>query len=977
MDRVTSHHVEPTTFVFENMTPETAAALLAVRRRGADRQDAVVCSYAEDMTAGRWLVNGIPIVISRRGIVLDGVQRLMACVEAGVAFPTFVARNYDDDVEHTIDQHHRRSCASILSARGYAHAHTLMALITRLIAYDDLTHGRAKAPAPSWGQVEGILSGNPSLQDAVAASLAIIESPLPEPVRTAILYMGRQVDPARTDRLLAAVARPETFAHGEPGALLRLELDRLAGPNPQGRERDMIFALAIKALNATLRGESLRHIAWNGRPAAGEPAEAFPMVDGYKGLVLSAPAAVRGMPEGEPPAVGFTAAFEVIDQATATRYLAMKIAKRELIKTHVAALARDIAAGRWMRNAQPICFSRNGRLMNGQHRLMAVIASHGTIEVPVVRGLPDAAYATYDTHARRSPPVEDDSGTFGDQALASAMANLLWRRERRTPSTRGKKATAAEVRQILAEFPRLLGLRGFARRMVSFGRASVMGYGAFVIERDQPQQAPGFLRGLETGADLPEGHPILALREQLQRLRRDSASQEDQLNALLAGWERFKAWQPAREVPGPKPSQDVADVLASRYARSLRLANAALHVPAAARPQRPAAVASPADPRHRTLQQSLTAAFGAFALRHDDATQLQQEAARVAAQGLAAGFAKVLEHQHDTGSLVLRAGVGWRDGVIGALRLAPGPSSPAGYAFATGQTVASNDLAADPRFTTPALLSDHGVRRAASVLIPGSGAPFGVLEVDDARAGTFSATDVCFLEAVANTLGLALDRGRAASANAMPPAEPTQALAEVRRRISQELQSVHAMLSLAARSADSTETRLALERSAVRVLSIAAVHEQLDQADRRESVEMRSYLAELVTHLQARLSGPLGGRAILLDAEAGARWPPQRARAIGLVLGELLADAMARDTDRLRIRFEDRPDGAHIALEDAGGGPPAAGSPASLSPASGVHGIGLSLAAAMLREQGGALSVVRHEGGSRVLVAFPPGVAAA
>jgi hypothetical protein len=33
---------------------------------------------------------------------------------------------------------------------------------------------------------------------------------------------------------------------------------------------------------------------------------------------------------------------------------------------------------------------------------------------------------------------------------------------------------------------------------------------------------------------------VLALRRQLQRLRHDKASQEEQLAALLAGWERYR-----------------------------------------------------------------------------------------------------------------------------------------------------------------------------------------------------------------------------------------------------------------------------------------------------------------------------------------------------------------------------------------------------------------------------------------------------
>jgi hypothetical protein len=132
------------------------------------------------------------------------------------------------------------------------------------------------------------------------------------------------------------------------------------------------------------------------------------------------------------------------------------------------------------------------------------------------------------------------AASFGDHALASAMANLLWQHERRTLSMHKAKASAAEIAQIIAEHPRLLVLRSFARRMGSFGRASVIGYAAYVMERDDAALAGQFLASLESGADQRPGHPILALRGTLQKLRGNKASQSEQLAMILAGWERFK-----------------------------------------------------------------------------------------------------------------------------------------------------------------------------------------------------------------------------------------------------------------------------------------------------------------------------------------------------------------------------------------------------------------------------------------------------
>jgi hypothetical protein len=77
--------------------------------------------------------------------------------------------------------------------------------------------------------------------------------------------------------------------------------------------------------------------------------------------------------------------------------------------------------------------------------------------------------------------------------------------------------------------------------MGQFGRASVIGYAAYIMERDDATRAPRFLVALETVIDQRPGRPILALRGMLHALRAGKASQNAQLAALLAGWERFQA----------------------------------------------------------------------------------------------------------------------------------------------------------------------------------------------------------------------------------------------------------------------------------------------------------------------------------------------------------------------------------------------------------------------------------------------------
>ena len=60
-----------------------------------------------------------------------------------------------------------------------------------------------------------------------------------------------------------------------------------------------------------------------------------------------------------------------------------------------------------------------------------------------------------------------------------------------------------------------------------------------------------FLDRLESGAELPAGHPILKLRDRLIDLRGPATDQNTQIDEILAAWSRF------RKKPGiALPAQD-------------------------------------------------------------------------------------------------------------------------------------------------------------------------------------------------------------------------------------------------------------------------------------------------------------------------------------------------------------------------------------------------------------------------------------
>jgi hypothetical protein len=113
-----------------------------------------------------------------------------------------------------------------------------------------------------------------------------------------------------------------------------------------------------------------------------------------------------------------------------------------------------------------------------------------------------------------------------------------------------------------------------------------------------------------------------------------------------------------------------------------------------------------ADPRLR--HRDLLAELGTEALRSRELDPLLAEASRIVAEGMGTQFAKVLEYHPAENNLLVRAGVGWREGVVGQATLGADDASPAGYALKTSEPVIANDLATEQRFRTPALLAEHG-----------------------------------------------------------------------------------------------------------------------------------------------------------------------------------------------------------------------------------------------------------------------------
>jgi two-component sensor histidine kinase len=256
---------------------------------------------------------------------------------------------------------------------------------------------------------------------------------------------------------------------------------------------------------------------------------------------------------------------------------------------------------------------------------------------------------------------------------------------------------------------------------------------------------------------------------------------------------------------------------------------------------------------YRRRQQALLREFGTAALQTRDFGHILQQATELSARGLRCSYAKVLEFLPNEKRLIVRAGIGWPTETIDKVSLGADIESPAGFAFHTGQSVISNHLQGDTRFRTPKLLAQHGIKRAINVLIRRGGegnTPFGVLEADSADPGQFDDADADFLAGFAGLLGIAIERQHADAELQRALDHEVLLTREMSHRVKNSLTSVVGLLRVQARGSESPDVRNALENAAMRVASIAQVHDHLWRGSKVGFVDLSDFVGHLCKNLQ-------------------------------------------------------------------------------------------------------------------------------
>lgn len=208
--------------------------------------------------------------------------------------------------------------------------------------------------------------------------------------------------------------------------------------------------------------------------------------------------------------------------ALASHYLSNNPSNRPVSPKRVSQFAAMMANGQWALNGETVVISATGRLLDGQHRLAAVLEYGSAVPMLVVTGALDSTFSTIDIGAKRSAGDILAMSGYRNTNILGAAAGTIYRLFH---SLMGN--TTVPAPSILAVAERYPSLSHWAGRTDATNRilsGAALTAGCVYLETiaRRPDLAEELYYGVKTGEDLTRGNPVLAFRNRCINARVES-----------------------------------------------------------------------------------------------------------------------------------------------------------------------------------------------------------------------------------------------------------------------------------------------------------------------------------------------------------------------------------------------------------------------------------------------------------------------
>jgi hypothetical protein len=256
---------------------------------------------------------------------------------------------------------------------------------------------------------------------------------------------------------------------------------------------------------------------------------------------------------------GVSVSVELITPRIATALLEANVDNRKLRESRVAQYADMMKRGLWQLQSDAIAISETGKLLNGQHRLHALVSAGRELFFLVVRGVKDETFGTIDAGMTRT--VNDlvaRAGVVGASHITPVAKILIaldaginiFNTEEMALITRHdiEEFTVKNLDELywaVSQGRRAdAAVDGIRTSWMTFAMLASKKYGHEVVEQ--------FITSVIEGAGLKSGDPALALRNWLMRQRGSWPSGAARSN-ILTLVRTFNSWKAGQKIQMIRP----------------------------------------------------------------------------------------------------------------------------------------------------------------------------------------------------------------------------------------------------------------------------------------------------------------------------------------------------------------------------------------------------------------------------------------
>ena len=241
-----------------------------------------------------------------------------------------------------------------------------------------------------------------------------------------------------------------------------------------------------------------------------------------------------------------TVSYVTVDPAAASRWLGSNKVNRSIRHAKINQYANDMANGRWSLSNDAICFAPDGTLLNGQHRLHAVIKSGVTIVLLIARNMPPESMTSMDIGTSRT--AADALGFDGEKSThllaAAAKLAIVYSDGRIYRDNKQQAVSPGEIREFVGMNPLIresVHVTAGIKSKIDCAPSVLATTHWIIADHAGISVADHYLTQLATRTGEREGSAVLAVDSRLRQLRRNKSqfSQRAYLALLLKGWNYY------------------------------------------------------------------------------------------------------------------------------------------------------------------------------------------------------------------------------------------------------------------------------------------------------------------------------------------------------------------------------------------------------------------------------------------------------